>query len=308
MTKGMPPKKPLPLLDPDVLRTFIAIAEAGSFAAAAAAVARTPAAVSMQIKKLEEQLGRTLFNRDSRSVSLTRDGEMLIGDARRLLALNRETVARFVCPDVSGIVRLGAPDDVSERRLPGMLRRFAETHPGVTVDVVVENSAPLLRSMAAGDIDVAVITCDEAFDDGPRPVEILMREPLVWATLKGGIAAGRDPLPLSVWEEGCVWRKAGIEGLERQGRAYRVAFRSAYIAGQRAAILADLAVAPLPVSCLSETIVEADPRYRLPKLPDYRLGLAVAPGAGPAAQAAADHIRASFLRAGQPKRLPAAAE
>src|SRR5690606_36877221 len=106
-----PLNHPLPLLELDVLRTFVAIAETGSFTTAAGAVFRTPSAVSLQIKKLEETLGRSLFSRDARSVSLTADGEVLIGYARRLLAINHEAVSKFVVPDIRGVVRLGSPDD-----------------------------------------------------------------------------------------------------------------------------------------------------------------------------------------------------
>ena len=100
--------------------------------------------------------------------------------------------------------------------------------------------------------------------------------------------------PLSVWEEGCVWRKAGIDGLASVGRDWRVAFQSAHISGQRAAVLADLAVAPIPRSSLGGDIMEAPARYRLPILPEYALGMIVAPDPTPAVKAAADHLRASF--------------
>jgi len=284
---------PFPLLDLDVLRTFVAIADAGSFAAAAEVVYRTPSAVSMQIKKLEEMLGRAVFIRDSRSVKLTRDGEILLEHGRRLLALNRELVAKFRAPDIAGEVRLGAPDDAAERFLPDMLRRFAESHPGVTVNVIVENSVPLMERVRNRGVDIALVTCD-AGHQGSENAEVLLRERLVWAVRKGGVEAEKTPLPVSVWEEGCIWRKAGLEGLERQGRPYRIAFHSAYISGQRAAILADLAIAPLPVTSLSGDIVEAGPEYNLPVLPDYTLGMLVAGDPSAPAQAAADHLRASF--------------
>ena len=284
---------PAPLLDPELLRTFVAICETGSFAAAAERVFRTPSAVSMQIKKLEEMLGRAVFIRDSRSVSLTRDGELLLEHGRRLLALNRDLMAKFIAPDIAGEVRLGAPDDVSERFLPRMLRRFADSHAGVTVNVVVENSGPLMEKVRQKKVDIALVTCESGWVGSER-AEVLMRERLVWASLKGGIAMERVPLPISVWEDGCVWRKAGIEGLEADGRPYRIAFHSAYISGQRAAILADLAIAPLPASALSGDIVEADEHHGLPRLPEYALGMIVCDDPSPSVQAAADHLRASF--------------
>lgn len=285
--------KSLPLLDLDILRTFAAIADTGSFTAAADIVFRTPSAVSMQIKKLEEMIGKSVLVRDSRSVALTRDGEFLLEHARRMLALNREAVARFIVPDIAGEVRLGAPDDVAERFLPDMLRRFAESHPTVTVNVVAANSKPLADMVRRKEIDLAVISCDNAYPNDDS-IEVLFREKLVWAALKCGLAAGQDPLPVSVWEEGCVWRNAGLNALTKAGRQYRIAFQSAYVSGQKAAILADLAVAPLPVSTTVDPIVPADPKFGLPELGEYALGMMVARDAGSAVNAAADHLRASF--------------
>lgn len=295
-----------PLLEMDVLKTFVAIAETGSFSSAAETVYRTPSAVSMQIKKMEEILGKPLFVRDSRSVSLTADGEMLLSYARRLLAINREAVSKFVAPEIAGIVRLGAPDDVSERFLPDMLRRFSQSHPGITVNVVVENTDELIARTQRGDLDLSMITCGGGFtgDDG---AEVLFREPLIWASLKGGCAAMRDPLPISVWEEGCVWRKQAIDGLEEAGRDYRIAFQSAYISGQKAAILADLAVAPMPASAISDPIVPADAQHQLPPLGNYSLGMMVAKDPSASILAAADHLRASFAMRSSKQRLSVAA-
>lgn len=287
------PRTPtIPLLDLDLLKTLVAIAETGSFSAAAAAVHRTPSAVSMQVKKMEELLGRAVFIRDSRSVELTSDGAFLLEHARRMLALNRDALARFVQPDVQGVVHLGAPDDVAERFLPAMLRRFAETHPCVTVNVTVDGSARMMSMLKDGQLDLTLITCEAGFDD--LRAEVLFRERLVWAVCRGGVAVERDPLPLSVWEEGCVWRKAGIEGLDAVGRDWRVAFQSAHISGQRAAILADLAVAPLPLSSIGGDIIEAPAKYGLPMLPKYALGLLIGSQPSAAVNAAADHLRASF--------------
>lgn len=283
----------LPLLDLDLLKTLVAIAETGNFSAAAEAVFRTPSAVSMQVKRMEELLGKTIFNRDSRSVSLTADGETLLVHARRMLAMNREMVARFVTPDVAGVVRMGAPDDVAERFLPQMLRRFGESHPCVSVNVVVENSDNLIRMVREKRLDMAIVTCDAGFE-GDEGAEILVTEKLVWAGLKGGIAVEQDPLPISVWEEGCVWRNAGIEGLEKAGVEHRIAFQSANISGQKAAILADLAVAPIPISALNDTIISVDGGGRLSTLPDYSLGLVVADDLSSPAEAAVDHLRACF--------------
>ncbi|MCO5146114.1 MAG: LysR substrate-binding domain-containing protein [Aquamicrobium sp.] len=286
-----PLNHPLPLLELDVLRTFIAIAETGSFTLAANAVFRTPSAVSMQIKKLEETLGVSVLSRDARSVSLTQDGEMLMGYARRMLALNREAVSKFIVPDIAGVVRLGSPDDYGERVLPNVLKRFAQTHPCIAVDVTIDQSVNLRRRMAERQLDLTLFTiCRHV----PPEAEVLLTEPIVWGGAKGGCAHLREPLPLSIWEENCVWRADALEALGREGRDYRIAYMSAHTAGQRAAILADLAVAPLPKSFIGDEIVALGPKEGLPALSNYNLAMIVAPDASPPVLAAADHIRATF--------------
>ncbi|MCB1418722.1 MAG: LysR family transcriptional regulator [Notoacmeibacter sp.] len=290
---NFPLKHPLPLIDIDLLNSLVAIAETGSFTAAADQVFRTPSAISMQVKKLEELLGRPLFVRDSRSVALTADGEMLLTYARRILALNREAVSLFIAPEVAGVVRLGAPDDVSERFLPGMLRRFSQTHPGVTVDVVVETSKNLLDQLGRGRLDLTLVTFGSGIP-GDIHAEEMLEEKIVWAGLKGGCASARTPLPVSVWEEGCIWRRKALEGLEAEGRAYRIAFQSAFITAQKAAILADLAVAPLPASAIGGQVVRVPEEDGLPDLGTYKLGLVVDSKPNAAVRAAAEHLRVSF--------------
>ncbi|MEX0956115.1 MAG: LysR substrate-binding domain-containing protein [Rhizobiaceae bacterium] len=286
-----PLNHPLPLLELDVLRTFVAIAETGTFTAAANAVFRTPSAVSMQIKKLEDTLRCAVFTRDARSVSLTTDGEILLGYARRLLAINRDAVSKFVVPDVSGVVRLGSPDDYGEQVLPGVLKRFANSHPAVAVDVTIDQSSKLRQKLSQGELDIALFTSCKSI---PAEAEVLLNEPVVWAGAKGGSAYLRCPLPVSVWEEGCAWRADALEALGRDGHEYRIAYMSAHTAGQRAAILADLAVAPLPRSFIGNDIVALGPEHGLPELASYNLCMQMTSEPSAPVRAAADHIRATM--------------
>ncbi|WP_274628490.1 LysR substrate-binding domain-containing protein [Arvimicrobium flavum] len=287
-----PLNHPLPLLDLDVLRTFTAIAETGSFTTAANAVFRTPSAVSMQIKKLEDILGRAVFSRDARSVTLTTDGEMLLGYARRLLAINREAVSKFIIPDIVGVVRLGSPDDYGERVLPQVLKRFAQSHPAIAVDVTIDQSANLRRRMDDRALDLTLLT--NSYKSSALSAEVLLTEPIVWAGAKGGCAHMREPLPVSLWEEGCAWRAGALEALGREGRNYRVAYMSAHTAGQRAAIMADLAVAPLPKSFLGNEMVELGQKDGMPDIGSYNIAMIVAPDASAPVKAVADHIRTTF--------------
>ncbi len=287
-----PLNHPVPLLEPDVLRSFVAISETGSFTAAANLVFRTPSAVSMQIKKLEEVIGKSVFIRDARNVSLTPDGEILLSYARKLLAINREAMSKFVVPDISGVVRLGSPDDYGERILPHVLKLFSKSHPSVAVDVVIDQSSNLKNRLEQRTLDITLLTCIR--DKIPEGAEVMLNEPLVWVGAQGGCAHLCEPLPVSLWEEGCAWRAGAIEALGQQGREYRVAFMSAHTSGQRAAIRADLAIAPLPKSFIGDDLVALGEDDGLPEMDCYSLAMWVAPDAGAPVQAAADHFRAAF--------------
>jgi DNA-binding transcriptional LysR family regulator len=282
-----------PILDTDLLRTFVAIAETGSFRAAAKRVYRTPSAVSMQIKKLEDTLGRPLFLRDGRQVTMTADGETLLGYGRRMLKLNDEAVARFVVPAVEGCVRLGAPDDFGTRFLPNILARFAAVHGAVDVEVMLEPSEMLLQQLDEGALDLTLITANE----GQRPKrdgDILFAEPLVWAGLRGGVAWEREPLPLALATQGCPWRKAALNALDRAGIPYRIAYGSPHCAGQQAAMLADLAIAPFPASLIDPPFRRLGKSEGLPSLPNYQILLVRRADLGPAGETLAVEVKASF--------------
>lgn len=282
-----------PILDTELLRTFVAIAETGSFRAAAKRVFRTPSAVSMQIKKLEETLGRPLFLRDGRQVTMTADGEILLGYGRRMLKLNDEAVGRFVVPSVEGCVRLGAPDDFGTRFLPNILARFAAVYGAVDVEVLLEPSAVLLERLDEGGLDLTLIITNQ----GERPKhdgEILFGEALVWAGLRGGIAWEREPLPLALATHGCPWRHAALNALDRAGTPYRIAYGSPHCAGQQAAMLADLAIAPFPASLVEPPFRRLGPDEGLPSLPNYQILLVKRADLGPAGEALAADVKASF--------------
>jgi len=287
-----PFRPPLQLLDNDVLRTFVAIAETGNFSTAADVVLRTPSAVSMQIKKLEEQLKTTLFLRDARSVSLTQHGEMLLSYARRMIALSNEAVSRFVMPELSGVVRLGAPDDIAERLLPKVLKDFGESFPGIMVDVTVDQSLLLRKRMDEQRLDLALINC--ATRPFPTIGEVIHSEKLVWAGAKCGNAYLRDPLPISVWEDGCVWRQDAISQLDKHKRTYRIAYASAHTMAQRAAILSDLAIAPFPLSYVTDDMQVLGPKEGLPELINFDIRLLTAPNLSVPGKAVAESIKEAF--------------
>lgn len=281
----------LPLLDTDVLRTFVTIAESGSFTRAARQVFRTPSALSMQIKRLEETLGQTLFVREARQVRLTPEGEVLLGYGRRLLQLNEEAVAQFLSPSLEGRVGFGTTDDVGTRALPSVLAQFARSHPAVQVDVVVGSSVKMLERLDSGELDLILITAGNP-GQGPRG-EIVHSEPLVWAGREGGIAAQRSPLPVALAHHGCAWRGMALDALDRAGVSYRISYTCEHCAGQEAAMLADLAVAPFPLSLIRSPLRRLDSNL-LPPLGDYQLELVKRPGIGHASQALVGHVLEAF--------------
>ncbi len=279
----------LPLLEHDVLRTFVAIAETGSFSRAAQQVYRTPSAVSMQIKRLEETLGKAVFVREPRHVRLTSEGEALLSYARRLLELNEEAVAQFLSPAVDGTVSFGTTDDVGTRVLPGVLSQFARTHPAVQVNVRVDRSVELLRRLDAGKLDLALVTAGNDGQDD-RAGEVVYSEQLVWAGREDGVAAQRNPLPLVLADQGCAWRGMALAALDRNGRRYRIAYTSEHCGAQQSALVADLAVGPFPRGLVSPPLRVLDDETGLPPLGSYQVALVRAPGRGAAAEALAEHV------------------
>ena len=277
-------------IDNDLLRTFAAIVDTGSFSKAAQAVFRTPSAVSMQIKKLEELLGTSVFERDSRSVALTPSGEILLSYARRILALNQEMLARFATPEMTGTVRLGAPDDYGTVLIPHILKKFAVTHPNVIVDGIIDSSDSLKERFRAEKADIIIYNTapGEPVEDD---AEVLLEEELVWVGRRGGTAHTRDPLPLAMWEQGCAWRANAVEALHKAGRNYRVAYLSGNYVVQMAAIEADLAIAPIPALLVGSSMTRLGPAQGFPEMRPTQIRMMSRPDATCTSQAMAEHIR-----------------
>src|SRR5919206_3651965 len=146
------------LIDVDQLRTFIAIAETGSFTKAAEVVHKTQSAVSMQMKRLEERLGKSIFARDGRASKLTEDGDRLLDYARRIIKLNIEALAAFNDKELTGRVRLGLPDDYADRYLPEIMARFSRAYPGVELTVICDPSVDLAKRIDGNELDLGIIT------------------------------------------------------------------------------------------------------------------------------------------------------
>lgn len=280
-------------LDLDLLRTFIAIAETGSFTRAAEDVHKTQSAVSMQMKRLEDAVQKPLFVRDGRKSRLTGDGEHLLDYARRLVSLNNEAMQAFCRPEVAGTVRLGTPDDYADRLLPHALGRFARTHPLVQVGVECLGSDVLIEQVEDGALDLAVITCNDAVR-----AQVLRTERLVWVTSARHDVQKEDVLPLALSHHGCAWRGTALDALAKRGRACRIAYASANSLAVATAVLEGLAVGALPEINIRPGMRILTEEDGFPELGMFDIGLIRAARSSTAVDALAEHIGAAFVDLG----------
>ncbi len=281
-------------LDPDLLRTFVCIAEDGSFTRAAARVGRTQSAVSMQLQRLEATLGQRLVARGKGgAVQLTPHGQFLLLRARELLALNDEIWSSFHAPIVQGTVRLGTPDDYALRYLPQILKRFAETYPAVEVDVLCLPSHLLVEAMRQGELDLAL--CSEGHEPPGWTATPLWRGPLAWITSTGHTPHRQDPIPIAVAADHCTWSTAARRALEAAGRPYRVAYRAGTLIGTHAPVIAGLAITVGSTAWLPDGLRPMRADEGMPPLPEFGiLLLRASDTARPVIDALAHHIETTF--------------
>lgn len=289
------------VLDIDQLKTFVAIVDTGSFTRAAEIVHKTQSAVSMQMKRLEERVGKPIFARDGRASKLTEDGERLLDYARRILRLNLECLATFSDAELAGRVRLGVPDDYADRYLPEILARFSRSNPKVEVTVVCEPTPMLVDRIHANDLDLAIITHVET----RGPAEVIREERLLWVTSQRHAAHEETPLPLALGRPTCNWRQAATERLDLIGRPYRILYASWNSNAVGAAVMAGLALSVLPESAIRTGMRILGPQDGFPALPSCKIGLMRNRHDTPAlADALAGHIVSSLgnLRSDVPEQ------
>jgi len=279
-------------LDTALLRSFVAVAEAGSVTAAAHQLNLTQAAVSQQLKRLEDQLELALFRREGRRLVLAEGGERLLARAKRLLALNDEIWQLARTPEVEGELRLGVPHDLVTPYVPPILESFDRAWPRVRVVLVSTTSGELLADLAAGEVDLCVTT-----EPGVRPGgETLMQERLAWVQRRAGTAARKEPLPLAVGGEDCAFRRPAIRALVDAGRDFRIACDSSHMQPLSATVEADLAVTVLLPGSLPPSLAPVEAALELPALPVFAINLYVRAGnRTPAIEAMAAHIRRHFV-------------
>ncbi|SDI50037.1 DNA-binding transcriptional regulator, LysR family [Pseudomonas flavescens] len=250
-----------PSIDSELLRTFVAIVDQGGFTRAADVINRTQSAVSMQMKRLEEEvIQRPLFHREGRQLNLTAEGEVLLGYARRILRLHTEVLNTLREPHMVGTLRIGTPDDYVMRFMQGILMRFAQAYPLVQVELHCEPSFALLQRQ---DLDLTIVTREPGTEVG----QLLRQERLVWAQAADARLHEVATLPLAVFNTQCFCRAWACNALDARSRAYRIAYSSPSLSAIMAAVGAGLAVTAQLHSLITPDLQVMGSEQGMPELP-----------------------------------------
>lgn len=234
-------------LDSDLLRTFLAVAGTGNITAGARLIGRSQSAISLQIMRLEEVLGREVFERTGRGVLLTETGQRLLPVAREV-AERLDAVLRDICADgLRGKLRLGIPDDHGRARLAQILAAFSQSHPQVELDVTCAISTEYPELLSRGALDLAVYEVEAV---GTRE-EVIFEDPTCWVMSRYRDLMAEDPVPVALFDRACWWRNAALTSLQARGIPYRIAFSSQSVAGVTAAVEAGIAIGLLGQSTMA---------------------------------------------------------
>jgi DNA-binding transcriptional LysR family regulator len=225
-------------LEMDVLRTLVVATDLGGFVHASERLGRSQSALSLQMKKLEEQVGQALFKKAGRGVSLTDAGDVLVQYARRILELNDEAVSVTRGVAVEGSVHFGLPQDLAARWLPEILARFREADPHVHVEAQVGRNRDLIDAIQRGTLDLAIMFGDS--DRGIYRTAEAIRLPMLWVGRPEIV--DEEVLPLALLDAPCLFRQAGLEALHADRRSWRIAFTSPNLPGLWAAVGAGVGI------------------------------------------------------------------
>lgn len=256
-------------LDIDVLRTLAVAMDLGGFRKAAERLGRSQSAVSLQMRRLEERIGRPLFRRQGRGLVLTDAGDVVLGYARQILELNDQAVAAARGIAIGGSVRFGVPQDFGDSWLPSVLARFSRAHPSVLIEARVDRANKLVERIAEGGLDLALMWGDPSVANS----ETIRRLPMAWIGPKSYAARKGDTVPLVLFEPPCVFRQPAIEALERTLKPWRLCFTSPSLSGLWAAAVAGLGVTVRTKLGLPSPLTVLDKSSGLPKLPQIALSL-----------------------------------
>ncbi|MET0848676.1 MAG: LysR substrate-binding domain-containing protein [Pseudomonas sp.] len=278
------------MFDALLLKTFVTVVDEDGFSRAAQKLHLTQSAVSGHVRRLEEQIGKPLLTRTTRSQQLTVDGERLVSYARTILALNRDAWTELTRTPFQGRLRIGVSEDFVECRLLRFFQDFAAQYPGMEIEVQVSIPGTLLALMKQGHLEVVIGSLCETSDAG----RLLWQEPLVWGWSAQPVTELPTPLPLALFPEPCPYREAALKRLAQSGVAQRTAMLCSSTAGLRAAALAGFAVAPMPLSQLGPGLTALGVEQGLPDLPDAQCRLFTSPEADQAMMAAVTQLMVEY--------------
>lgn len=277
----------LTTIDPRLLGTFVAIAEAGSFARAAQRISRSEAAVSKQMKKLEFLAGHPpLFAKSGRRMRLTDRGEHLLIEAQRLLAAHQHTLTVLTGSSIGETIRFGVPEDYGNL-ITGAVAQFRQACPNVTLEIICQPSSSLVRLIDAGELDVAVVTRQPL----PMSYEFLCWQPVEWVASPKSVALEGERVPLALFQPGCVGRSIALEAWAISGRPHWVAFSSPSITALIAMVRTGQAISPLPTCAIPPDLIALKPKHGVPPLPPLEITVVRRPSNSQAARALAEQLR-----------------
>jgi DNA-binding transcriptional LysR family regulator len=280
-------------VDLTLLRTMVTVAETGGMTSAARALNLTQAAVSQQIRRLEEHFDCALFCRDNRRPVLTQCGERLVAYAQRMLALNDEVWSMMTSRDFEGEVRLGIPHDIITPFIPPILKSFNQNWPRVRVQLVCEATVTLLDLLEENRLDLTLTTEAQPGNRG----ELLLPDQLVWVGAQNGEAYQRRPLPVTFGDNSCMFRVPAIKALGEAGLDWHLTCETKDFSPYCATLQADLAVAPMLTLTVPDSLRVLGKAEGLPSLPVFYINLRLPQaGATDVAQEMADVIRAGFAK------------
>ncbi len=278
-------------IDTALLRAFVAVAETGGMTQAGQILNLTQAAISQQIKRLEDLFQAKLFEREKRTVYLSPEGERLLPVAQRMLETNDQVWGAMTAPGFEGEVRIGVPHDIVKAFMPPILKSFNRAWPQVNVVIVSLSTPPLLKALAAGEFDLTLTTQEKVGDGG----EVLLPDRLVWAGAPDGRAHKSDPLPIAFGDKRCSFRASALKALAGAGREWRSVSEEGNMLSIYAALEADLAVGPLLASAIPDGLVVLPPDVQLPALPSFSINMYLPKtGGSEIGQELARHIREQF--------------
>ncbi len=256
--------RPILNLDLDLLRTFVAVADLNTFAAAAAAVCRTQSAVSQQMQRLEQLVDKELFARHGRNKLLTEHGIQLLGYARKILRFNDEACASLMYSDVQGGITIGASDDTADTILPFLLNRVTSVYPKLSIDVRVKRNPYMLPMLENEEVDLAITTVTNT----DHAHIVLRTSPTLWYCAADFSYYVGDTVPLVVLDEPSPYRSMAIEHLERAGVSWRIAYVASTLSAVRAAVKAGLGITARPIEMMSPELRVLGETEGLPSLPN----------------------------------------